>query len=459
MKPPRQPIGERAIRPGALIDGTYRLGELLGAGGMGQVYEAEHAALGRKVALKVLRPGMDDVEGTSRFRREMRAVAALTSEHVVSVFDCGALEDGTPYFVMERLEGQDLRQVLRSFGPLPVRRAVHALQHALRGIAVAHRAGIVHRDLKPENLFLVARARGGELCKVLDFGAARMDSSLATRQGAVIGTIRYMAPEQLADASRVGPASDIYALGAILYECLTGRPPHVADAMPELMFKIMNERPPPVTTLKSNIPPALAAIIERALSHAPEQRFPSAEAFDEALDTFTGGASPTVAGPSDVTASFGESVRAQVPEVGPAALSVSNVGQARRQRGMWLSIAGLLAVSVLVIFWLANRRDQLALPAAPRAGQTSSVASVASPPKEPRDEVRPPSAPSPAIDPEGASSKAAVARPQKPAASIRAPKAKAAAVPASAPTEPPAPSSATPRPHLNLGRENPYKQP
>jgi serine/threonine protein kinase len=441
------------MRPGTLIDGTYRLGELLGAGGMGQVYEAEHVALGRKVALKVLRAGMDDVEGTGRFRREMRAVAALTSEHVVSVFDCGALDDGTPYFVMERLEGQDLRHLLRAFGPLPVRRAVHAVQHALRGIAVAHRAGIVHRDLKPENIFVVARARGGELCKVLDFGAARMDSSLATRQGAVIGTIRYMAPEQLADGSRVGPTSDIYALGAILYECLAGRPPHVADAMPELMFKIMNERPAPLASLRPNLPSGLAAIIERALAHAPEERFASAEAFDEALDAFTGEASDAASHP--VLTELGATVRQEAVEAGSAALSVPGAGHARSQRTMWLTVAALLAVSAFVMLWLANRRDPVAATAPGR--QTAPVASVSSPPQAPRQEVRAPSAPSPAISPQVSSRDgvAPVARPRRSVASVRVPTA-SAAVPASVSPEPQPPAAAGSDFQLKLGRDNPY---
>jgi eukaryotic-like serine/threonine-protein kinase len=275
-----------AVLPaGATIGASLRVLSLLGRGGMGEVYEAEHTALGRRFAVKVLRAHLD-AGARDRFRREWRTIARLSSEYVVSVIDCGELRDGTPYLVMERLYGLDLRQLLDEAAPLPIPRAVGLVEQACLGVAAAHRAGVVHRDLKPANLFVTARETGDELCKVLDFGVAKVETSEATQQGAVIGTIKYMAPEQLTDSASVGPTADIYALGAILYECLTGAPPHVAATLQETMFRILNESPAPLAERRPGTPPELAAAIERALSRDPLRRFESAEALARALGSF-----------------------------------------------------------------------------------------------------------------------------------------------------------------------------
>jgi serine/threonine protein kinase len=192
---------------GASVGGTYRVLALLGAGGMGEVYEVEHERLHRRFALKILRGALYG-KGLERFRREARAVARLESEHVVSAIDCGELADGTPYFVMERLRGRDLRHLLEDLGQLPIPRAVRLVQDACRGVAAAHRAGLVHRDLKPENLFVVERENGEELCKVLDFGVAKLEAASSTENGSLIGTVKYMAPEQLVDGSKVDARAD-----------------------------------------------------------------------------------------------------------------------------------------------------------------------------------------------------------------------------------------------------------
>src|SRR5262249_19470914 len=162
----------------------------------------------------------------------------LDSEHVVSVFDCGELDDGTPYLVMERLIGEDLRSLIQREGKLPIARAAQLALDACRGLAVVHGAGLVHRDIKPANLFVARRPGDREICKVLDFGVAKVLASEATHQGAFIGTVRYMAPEQLIDSVSVGPPTDVYAIGAILYECLAGMPPHAGETAQELMFSI-----------------------------------------------------------------------------------------------------------------------------------------------------------------------------------------------------------------------------
>jgi eukaryotic-like serine/threonine-protein kinase len=274
----------------AVIAETYRLLERLGGGGMGEVYAAEHLRTGRQVALKLLRGHLGgDVRALRRFEREARALAAIHSEHVVSILDCGALESGAPYLVMERLLGEDLRRLLDRSGRLPLRRALHLAIDVCRGLRAVHASGLVHRDLKPANLFLTRRDNGEELCKILDFGVAKVDTSAATHQGTVIGTVRYMAPEQLTDGANVGPRGDIYAVGAILYECVTGVPPHAAETVQELMFNIVNRDVEPATKLVSELPLELDRIFERALTRDPERRFPSADSLATALEALLPG--------------------------------------------------------------------------------------------------------------------------------------------------------------------------
>jgi serine/threonine-protein kinase len=252
---------------------------------MGEVYEAEHLRLGRRFAVKILKSRVDQ-QAIERFDRESRAIARLDSECVVGVVDAGLLEDDTPFLVMERLIGTDLRGLLNEYGRLPIPRAVSCIQQACRGIAAAHRASVVHRDLKPENLFVVARDDGTEQCKVLDFGVAKLQTSEFTQQGAVIGTIKYMAPEQLTDSASVGPETDVYALGAILFECLTGEAPHDASNVQQTMFKILNHPPPSARDERPEVPSELDALLLRAMAPEPSARFRRAEDFARALLPF-----------------------------------------------------------------------------------------------------------------------------------------------------------------------------
>ncbi|HVR19317.1 MAG TPA: serine/threonine-protein kinase [Polyangiaceae bacterium] len=268
-----------------VIAATYRLIERLGGGAMGEVYAAEHLRTGRQVALKLLRSDLGgDGRAVRRFDREVRALAAMDSEYVVSILDCGTSEEGVPYLVMERLLGEDLRGLLDRTERLPLRRALYLALDACRGLRAAHASGLVHRDLKPANLFVTRRENGEELCKILDFGVAKLDSSAATHQGTVIGTVRYMAPEQLTDGANAGPRCDIYSLGAILYECLTGVAPHSGDTVQELMFNIVNHDVPPATNHVSELPAEIHRILERALARDPSRRFASAEAMLSSLE-------------------------------------------------------------------------------------------------------------------------------------------------------------------------------
>jgi serine/threonine-protein kinase len=275
---------------GLVIADTYRVLDRLGGGGMGEVYAAEHVRTGKPVAVKLLRTelGHDD-KAVKRFQREARALASVNSEHVVSILDCGTLPDGAPYLVMERLMGQDLRALLGQACQLPLGRALHIVLGACRGLSALHATGLIHRDLKPANLFIIARDDGHELCKILDLGVAKLDTSAATHQGAVIGTIRYMAPEQLTDSSSVGPESDVYALGAVLYECVAGKPPHPGDTIQELMFNILNRDPPPPSRVVADLPVNIDRVVERALARDPSKRFRTARALGIALESLLRG--------------------------------------------------------------------------------------------------------------------------------------------------------------------------
>ena len=283
MEASRKTIGWQ----GAVLADTYRVLQRLGKGGMGEVYEAEHLRVGKKVAVKFMKGDVaDDRRAAERFRREVRALSAITSEYVVSVLDCGELDGETPWVVMERLYGEDLRHLLAREGPLSIYRAIRLALDACAGLAAVHEAGLVHRDLKPANLFVTGTKSRGELCKILDFGVAKKQASDATGQGALIGTVRYMAPEQLSDGASVAPTTDVYAIGAILFECLTGRPVHEADTPEELMFNILNREPPLVTELRSEVPDALAETIRIAMSRKQRDRFQSVVELAEVLAEF-----------------------------------------------------------------------------------------------------------------------------------------------------------------------------
>jgi serine/threonine protein kinase len=282
--PTSVPGGQQAAWIGDVVDGRYRVNGWLGSGGMGDVFEVVHTALGKHFALKALRAELSrDAAMVERFQREAHAMAKLMSDHVVSIVDSGTMPNGAPYFVMERLVGQDLRRLLASQGPLPPARASQLGVDACRGLAVVHAAGLVHRDLKPENLFVSLGDDGREVCKILDFGVAKSARDNATRPGTLVGTTRYMAPEQVGLELPVGPYTDIYALAVILYECLCGVVPFDGDTVERVLFKIMTEQERSLVERCADVPSGLASAIHAALSKQPQQRPPSALAFAESL--------------------------------------------------------------------------------------------------------------------------------------------------------------------------------
>jgi serine/threonine protein kinase len=279
------------IWKGELIAGKYRVEEVIGKGGMGVVLRARHQALDEPVAIKVLRPAMMDVPGmVTRFTREARAASKIKSPHVARVTDVDVLPSGVPYMVLEYLEGVDLLSALRHrTGPFPLDEAVGHVIDACDAIAEAHELGIVHRDLKPGNLFLARLRSGKTVVKVLDFGISKVGSAAdsdTTRTGQLMGSPKYMSPEQMASMRDVDGRSDIWALGAILYELATGRPPFVAETMPLVCALVLNSDPSPPRALRPDLPLELEAVILRCLEKDPSKRFATIAELVHALTPF-----------------------------------------------------------------------------------------------------------------------------------------------------------------------------
>jgi serine/threonine-protein kinase len=267
------------LRAGDVLAGKYRVERVLGAGGMGVVVAAHHLQLDERVALKFLHPDVErSVEATSRFVREARAAAKIKSEHVARVTDVGELENGSPYMVMEYLEGSDLSERLETDGPLPVAQAVDFVLQTCEALASAHTLGIIHRDLKPANLFCTERPDGQLAIKVLDFGISKVttpDPSAPhmTRTHAVIGTAPYMSPEQMKQSRGVDARADIWSLGIVLFELLTGRLPFDSDVVTHLAIKVASEPPPPLNDLRPDAPAGLERVIATCLEKDRERRF------------------------------------------------------------------------------------------------------------------------------------------------------------------------------------------
>jgi serine/threonine-protein kinase len=315
---------------GSVVAGKYRIDRVLGRGGMGAVFSATNATIGKRVALKFLtREAARDKSATLRFQREAEAAGIIESEHIVHVFDSGTSEDGLPFLVMELLAGEDLRTRLQREGLLPIRDAVDIATQVLRGLVRAHAAGIIHRDLKPENVFLCRRDDGSTLAKIVDFGISKLSHGRAaktlTRRGTVLGTAYYMAPEQAQAAEGVDHRADLYGAGTILFEMLTGRPPHMAPTHEAVLVAICTKDAPDVRSLRPETPASLARVLERALAREREERIATARDFLEELGGNPG--PPTAA-------------RARTAETAPL---VSSTTERRRLGTRRTAVAGILA--------------------------------------------------------------------------------------------------------------------
>ncbi|MBX3273921.1 MAG: protein kinase, partial [Sandaracinaceae bacterium] len=283
----------RALEPapdpylGKVIAERYLVRRRIGGGGMGTVYEAEHVLIGRRVAIKVLlSQWASERDVVRRFQNEARAAGTLRHPGILQALDMGRTEEGTPYLVLDYLEGRDLDAKLTAEAPLPIGEAVAIVRTIADAVGAAHAAGIIHRDLKPENVFVT---HDGQL-KVLDFGISKFTSALVTgpgtTPGAVMGTPMYMAPEQFEDASKADPRSDLFALGVILYRALTGALPFVADTLPGLLIAMLDEEATPPSARRPEVPAALDAVVMRALRARPDDRFTTVEELRAALAPF-----------------------------------------------------------------------------------------------------------------------------------------------------------------------------
>ncbi len=282
----------KLLEPGTILAGKYRVDGILGKGGMGVVVAATHLALEQRVALKFLLPAaLESEEATERFAREARAAVRLRSEHVARVLDVGNLENGSPYMVMELLDGQDLADRIASKEPIAIAEAVDFVLQAGEAVAEAHALGIVHRDLKPRNLFLTQSVHGHPLVKVLDFGISKtinggQELSL-TRTSAIMGSPNYMSPEQLGRPREVDGRSDVWSLGVILYELIARRIPFRASTLTELCARVFQEEPERLDVERAEVPAALADVVHKCLAKKVEERFASVSEMARALAPFT----------------------------------------------------------------------------------------------------------------------------------------------------------------------------
>src|SRR5712691_7747927 len=276
---------------GQTLDEKYRLDAQLGIGGMGTVYRARHLLIDRPVAVKVLNPRfVEDEAARTRFQREARAAGRLQHTNAVTVTDFGQTQDGYVYIVMELLEGRTLRDILAKEAPLEAARSVSLMLQVSDAVAAAHQAGIIHRDLKPANIFIVQRAEVPSLVKVLDFGIAKLaaesleedEVKALTQVGAMIGTPRYMSPEQC-DGAELTPAADVYSLGVILYEMLTGTVPFSGSTPLAIAMRHFSEPPRSPREIVSSIPLELEKVVLHALEKRPEARPANAAEFRNEL--------------------------------------------------------------------------------------------------------------------------------------------------------------------------------
>jgi uncharacterized membrane protein YgcG len=338
---------------GRALGGRYRLRSLLAVGGMGAVWAAEDAVLGREVAVKVLGEALAaDRRAALRLQREARAAGRLEHPGIARVLDLGE-DAGRPYLVMELLHGESLAARLARAGPLAPAEAVRVVAAAADALEVAHRAGIVHRDVKPGNVYLT----GGGDVKLLDFGIASAANEAALTGGDLLGTAAYLAPERVLGHDAT-PAADVYALGVLLYELLAGRPPFVGDTGTALAMAHLHARPAPLGAVAPRVPPALAAACERALAKDPAARPPSAAALAALLrSTVAPGPVPrplVPAGPAaPAEAGTPTPVHPPAPLHRPAASGAPTTRGAaagvRRRRGAWVAAALVLAALLVAV--------------------------------------------------------------------------------------------------------------
>jgi serine/threonine-protein kinase len=393
-------VEEEAFPPGSLVAGKLHVVRRLGAGGMGTVYEVEHALTRHRRALKVLHTSAS-ASVVERFLREATAAARIASPHVAETLDAGRLESGQPYLLMELLDGETLERRLHRDGPLPLGELADLIQQACEGIQAAHDAGIVHRDLKPENLFVIRRD-GKPFLKILDFGISKFDERRTgapgiTREGAMVGTPYYMAPEQIHGGGHVDPQTDVYALGVILYECACGQRPFQADFIEQLAVLIHVGKPPPLEGRAPSLTPAFGEVVRCAMARSQAIRFPTARALASALEPFRIGARDAAAPrlPAETTLARDPPIDEPVPSttVRPS----EDAPPQRSRAALALALGAALLLATVAAFVLrspgprASGVDETASPPSPSTASSLPAAALAPlpPPTEVADAGRP----------------------------------------------------------------------
>lgn len=374
---------------GAVFDGRFAIERLLGRGGMGCVLLARHLELEQQVALKLLRPDRGDgTRGAQRLLREARASARIKSEHVVRVLDVVSRQKAAPYIVMEYLEGDDLARHLAERGPLSVRDAACIVAQACEAVGEGHRLGIVHRDLKPSNLFLCARTSPKYFVKVLDFGISKSEdesTELLTHSHALLGSPVYAAPEQLQSSHSVDARADIWSLGVLLYECVTGQRPFAGGSLAQVCTQILQEPPTPFERHGANLPEEFRALVWRCLEKNRADRFGSIEELLSALAAFSpqaanrsrnylAGLATHPRSSSIVAVSMSNSLTGTLTGSAEYDTRAARVHRSARFRVGWTFWLAVLAISLLS--WWAYSRISLSWNGAGHAASAAPAATV-----------------------------------------------------------------------------------
>jgi serine/threonine-protein kinase len=360
-----------------VLDGKYRLGRLIGEGGMGAVYEAEHEGLRARVAVKLLgEHGHLDPKAIVRFRREARAMGAIRHENVVAVMDTGTDEEGSPYLVMELLEGESLAAVLRRERTLAPGLACWIADQALSGLEAAHAQGVIHRDLKPGNVFLARLSDGSHRIKILDFGISKLGGNAntldITAEGAMIGTPNFMAPEQISGEAPSDARADLYAVGVLLYRMVCGRLPYVSSTSEELYRLVLLGQVAPPRQHNPNLPAELEAVILRAMTADRARRFQDAGSFRAALQevaSLVPGELPTATGGLPAPRSMSTPPPERSAGTGHETVRAGPLARRKlqgRSRMLWFAVAGALVFALAAVgaIWLTHAQSA-AVPSGP----------------------------------------------------------------------------------------------